>query len=62
VPRARPGPRGLLDQVMLLPARERPVPLEDVCTLLFVAGLRAMRVIDVEPRRGLVAVLGRRSF
>lgn len=58
----RPGARGLLDRVMLLPTRERPVALEDVCTRLFLAGVGALRVIEVEPMRSLVAVIGRRRF
>ncbi len=62
VARERAGARGLLDRVMLLPAREHPVPLEEVCTTLFLGGLGAMRVIELEARRGLVAVLGRRRF
>lgn len=62
VARERPGARGLLDRVMLLAVRERPVPLEEVCTALFLGGVGAMRVIEVESRRGLVAVLGQRRF
>jgi hypothetical protein len=62
VARGRPGPRGLLDRVMLRPSRERPVSLEEPCTALFLHGLRWMRVIDLEPRRNLVAILGARTF
>lgn len=62
VARERAGARGLIDRVMLLPTRERPLPLEDVCTSLFVGGVRALRVIDLEPLRNLVAVIGRRAF
>jgi hypothetical protein len=38
------------------------VSLEEPCTALFLHGLRWMRVIDLEPRRNLVAILGARTF
>ncbi len=59
---ARPGARGMLDRVMLLPARETPQVLEEVCTALFVRGLGSLRVIELEPRRNVVGVLGVRRF
>ncbi len=59
--RERPGARGMLDRVLLLPARERPLPLEDVCTALFLHGVRGLRVIELEARRNVVAVIGRRT-
>lgn len=59
---ARPGARGVLDRVMLLAARESPQPLEEVCTALFLAGVGALRVIELEPRRNVVGVVGIRRF
>ncbi|MBX7197098.1 MAG: hypothetical protein K1X94_33930, partial [Sandaracinaceae bacterium] len=59
--RERPGARGVLDRVLLLPARQRPLALEDVCTALFLEGVRAMRVIELEERRNVVVVIGLRA-
>jgi hypothetical protein len=58
----RAGPRGVLDRLMLMPSRERPRPLEEVCTTLFLLGVGAQRVIALEPHRNVVGVIGVRRF
>lgn len=55
---ARPGPRGVLDRLALLPSRVAPSSLEDLCTALFVGGVGSLRVYPIEPRRNLVVVVG----
>jgi len=54
----RPGLRGALDRLALLPSRHAPTSLEDVCTGLFVQGVGSLRVFPLEPHRSLVAVVG----
>ena len=58
----RAGPRGVLDRLLLMPSRESPRPLEEVCTTLFLLGLGAQRVIELEPRRNVLGVIGVRRF
>ncbi len=55
-----PGVRGVLERVARLGWREPPIALEQASTELFLAGLRALRVVALDPRRGVLAVIGQR--
>jgi hypothetical protein len=63
---ARGGARGALDRVLLLGSgllgsRHTRALLEDVCTRLFLRGVGELRVHELEPRRNVVVVTGRRG-
>lgn len=59
-PVRRGGARGALDRVLLVGSRHAPVLLEDVCTRLFVSGVGGLGVFEIDARRNVVAVVGRK--
>ncbi len=60
VPVARGGARGTVDRVLLLASGHTPVELDEVCTALFLRGVAELRVIELEARRHIFAVTGRK--